>query len=255
VNVNNEGLIHFVLNFESSGRTGYNSPSGQLSTGIWYHFIGTWDGNKVFLYVDGDLVKSYDTLNEPLKSSNSSLQIGLEYGSPDKSFFNGDIDDIYLYARSVSETESTELYSNTGFGSSTQQTILTNHAIERSLFNGFIPKPAIPIVATITSIIFLILWHFFGSIIIEFLSDYTSEKIIDYKGAKKSFTEKLNQINIPFIPMSTADIFNLFLAVIVFSLAMSWIWSTTLGEMLGLFILNLFIVGFIFTIREVFRLQ
>ncbi|OYT28963.1 hypothetical protein B6U98_03645 [Thermoplasmatales archaeon ex4572_165] len=211
-------------------------------------------GNKVFLYVDGYLVKFYETPNEPLKSSNSSLQIGLE-GSPDKSFFNGDIDDIYLYARSVSEIESMELYSNTGFGSTTQQTILTNRAIERSPFNGFIPKPVIPIVATITSIIFLPLWHLFGTLIIEFLSDYKSEKIIDYKSTKKSFTEKLNQINIPFIPMSTADIFNLFLAVIVFSLAMSWTWSTTLGEMLGLFILNLFIVGFIFTIREMFRLK
>ncbi len=269
VNVNEGGFIHFVLNFESSGRTGYNTPSGQLQTDTWYHFVGSWDGDTVNLYLDGILVSSYDTPNEILKTSDSSLQIGLEYEAPDQSFFNGDIDDIYLYARSLSSNESQQLYNNDTIqtppennpadGTDTHQssttTVKENQAITRSPLGGILPKTAVPIVATATSLVLLGLWQLFGGIITEFLSDYASEKIIDTKAGKKRFGQTLNAINIPYLPIQTAELFNLVLAVFVFSLAMSWTWASTTDEMLSLFLLNLLIIGVIYTLKEAHRLH
>lgn len=268
VNVNEGGFIHFVLNFETSGRYGYNTPSGQLQTGTWYHFVGSWDGDKVHLYLDGELVSSYDTPNEILKTSDSSLQIGLEYDNPDQSFFNGDIDDIYLYARSLDSNESQELFSNGTIpidpthyptdGTDTQQNTITtlkeNQAITRSPLGVMLPKTAVPIVATATSLLLLSLWQLFGGIITEFLSDYTSEKIIDTKATKKHFGQRLNKITIPILPISTVELFNIILAVIVFSVAMSWTWASTPNEMLLLFLLNLLIISLIYTIKEAYRL-
>lgn len=254
VNVNNQGLVHFVLNFETSGRNGYNTPAGQIKLDTWYHLVGSWDGDILSLYIDGDLVQTYDTPNEPLKTSDSSLQIGLEYDNPDKSFFNGDIDDIYIYSRSLTAEESTTLYTSLGIGSSLYRPLQTNKAIERSVLNGLIPRPAIPIIATATSIILLILWNLFGSILMGFISDYTSERILDIKEKKKVFTERLDHIQLPVIPMKPSEILNLLLVIIIFSITMSWTWAATLDDILSMFILNILSIGFVLTIREFYRI-
>lgn len=253
VNVNNQGLVHFVLNFQTSGRQGYNTPTGQITTGTWYHLVGSWDGDILNLYINGELVQTYDTPNEPLKTSDDTLQIGLEYDNPDQSFFNGDIDDIYLYSRAINAQESSEIYASTGSGSTTFTTLKYNKAIERSPFSGIMPKEAIPIVATATTILILILWNLFGSILMEFISDHISERVIDSKGKKQIFAEKIDHVQIPYLPIKTSELFNLLFAIIVFSLAMSWTWAATYNEILSLFLLNLIIVGLIFAIRELFR--
>jgi len=256
VNINNQGLVHFVLNFQTSGRQGYNTPSGQIEIGNWYHLVGSWDGNILNLYINGELVQTYDTPNEPLKTSDDTLQIGLEYDNPDRSFFNGAIDDIYIYSRAITAQESNEIYLSTGSGATSSfYNLKYNKALERSPIYGLIPKETIPIVATGTTLLILLLWNLFGGILIEFISDYTSEHIIEKKGKKQTFTEKLDNFNIPYLPMKTSELLNLLFATFIFSLALSWTWAATLNEIIGLFFLNIIAVGLIFMIREMFRIN
>jgi hypothetical protein len=255
VNVNYQGLIHFVLNFETTGRTGYNTPAGIIKIDTWHHLVGSWDGDILNIYIDGILVQIFDTPNEPLKTSDSTLQIGLEYENPDQSYFNGDIDDIYIYSRALTAEESTILYTRSGIGSSPYRSLQTNRAIERSILYGLVPRPIVPIIATVTSIILLILWNLFGSIIMDFISDYTSERILDIKEKQKVFTERLDHISLPIIPMKTSELLNLFLVIIIFSITMSWTWAATLDDILSMFILNILSVGSILTIRELYRIH
>lgn len=256
VNINSGGFVHFVLNFQTSGRQGYNTPTGQITPGTWYHLVGSWDGDILNLYLNGELVQTYDTPNEPLKTSDDSLQIGLEYDNPDQSFFNGDIDDIYIYSRAITSKESNEIYTSTGSGTTSSfSTLKYNKAIERSPLHGLIPKETIPLLATGTTLLILLLWNLFGGILLEFISDYTSEHIIDAKGKKQTFTEKLDHIRLPYLPMKTSELLNLLFATIVFSLAMSWTWASTVNEILGLFLLNIIAVGIIFMVRELFRIN
>ncbi|MDG6218947.1 MAG: hypothetical protein QCI00_05865, partial [Candidatus Thermoplasmatota archaeon] len=45
------------------------------------------------------------------------------------------------------------------------------------------------------------------------------------------------------------------LAVLVFSTAMSWTWSSEISEFFHLFLINLFVISIIFTIREILRIH
>ncbi len=120
--------------------------------------------------------------------------------------------------------------------------------------NGFFQREAVPIVATAVSITTLVLWQLFGGIVVDFLSDYTSEKLIDAKSTGKKYIKKLDKIKIPKMPLKTSELFNIFIAVAVFSFALSWAWGNSTGEIISLFVLNLFILGFIYLFREYFRI-
>jgi hypothetical protein len=254
INIDQGGYVSFVLNFDTMGRQTYSTSPGTIIAGTWHHLVGSYDGDFLRIYIDSELVSEHDVYNEPLKTSDASLYIGVEYEYPDESYFNGAIDEITLFARSIESDEVFELYTQKAIKPLIKNNLKINHGAERSPLIAILPKQAIPVVATITSVIFIILWQLFGNLIMEFLSDYTSEKIIDIKATKKNFSEKLDKIKIPYISMKTSDIVNLGIAVFVFSAAMSWTWSDGLEDILGLFILNFFVVGFIFTLREAYRI-
>ena len=250
VNVNSDGFIHFVLNFKNAGRQGFNSPSNQIVPHIWYHFIGTYDGDRVKIFLNGEQVSDYDAPNEQLTESNATLQIGLEYDSPPESYFHGLIDEISIYSKALQPSEVQQLFNlKTSYGIADSRK--DNHAAERSILHGIFDDPAIPIVATVTSIIIVYLWNFFGNSIVEFLSDYTSEKIID---RKQKGIQKAKRV-IPFISLTVQELLSMILAVTIFSIVLSWTWSTTLEEFLNLFLINLLAVGCIFIVRDVYRLS
>lgn len=129
---------------------------------------------------------------------------------------------------------------------------LENKAAERSPLSEIIDKRYVPIAATVTSILALYLWSIFGNTLIEFLFDFTSEKIQDRQKDKQKKTkkEKASDRN-----LRLKELGGITLAVLVFSTAMSWTWSSHLSEFIYLFIINIIVISIIFSIKELLRLR
>ncbi|MFW0862566.1 MAG: DUF2341 domain-containing protein [Candidatus Komeilibacteria bacterium] len=73
-------------------------PVSNLNNNQWYHAVGTYDGNDIKLYVDGDLKDVY-TKAGTIKTSTVPLCIGSEAGASCAlgSYFPGKIDDVKIY--------------------------------------------------------------------------------------------------------------------------------------------------------------
>ena len=100
------------------------------TTGTWYHIVGVADGKDRYLYINGILVNT--TLAQPADATfNSDIRIG-ERGNGIGDF-NGTIDEVAFFNKSLNSSEVTYLF-NSGSPSSDQQypfieTILTNFTI------------------------------------------------------------------------------------------------------------------------------
>ena len=75
--------------------------------GNWHFVVAVHNGSTMYLYVDGELensmVKSHTNTN--------SINISIGRASSGCGFFEGMIDDVRIYNRSLSESEIQELYS------------------------------------------------------------------------------------------------------------------------------------------------
>ena len=94
-----EGTLRFVL------------ADAVVDTG-WHHYVGTYDGDKVKLYVDNVLQAMIDDTDGTIDRDNSDiLRIGAHPTSPENSF-NGTIDDVIIFNRSLSAKQIQALYEN-----------------------------------------------------------------------------------------------------------------------------------------------
>ena len=75
-----------------------------LSQNVWYHIVGTYDGIKMRIYVNG-VEKGSDNLSGNIVAS--SMTIG--YGDWDR-FWKGIIDEVRIYNRALSASEILERY-------------------------------------------------------------------------------------------------------------------------------------------------
>ncbi len=130
---------------------------------------------------------------------------------------------------------------------------LENKAAERSPLAGVMDKKYVPMIATATSILALYLWNIFGNTVFEFLFDFTSEKVQDHAMEKrrKGKRKPLKQTSRRNIILK--ELAGIILAVLVFSTAMSWTWSSQLSEFYTAFLINLLVISLIFTIKELLR--
>lgn len=92
----------------TAGTTAYfNTP---LSSGTWYHIVGTYDGSYVRVYVNGSLAGTgSQAISGLLRSSASELHFG-KSGFSTIDYFNGKIDEARIYKRALSSSEVTDLY-------------------------------------------------------------------------------------------------------------------------------------------------
>ncbi|MFA5808810.1 MAG: DUF2341 domain-containing protein, partial [Thermoleophilia bacterium] len=109
----NEGTIGAgyvgILVYRNASYAAVKTPRSTLSPG-WHHFVGTYDGRYTKFYVDGMLVDTNDAGASYLitYASSNSLIIGAEAGAgavAAGSYFNGLIDEVRIYSRSLSSTE------------------------------------------------------------------------------------------------------------------------------------------------------
>lgn len=75
----------------------------------WHFVVGTYDGQALKLYMDGILKDSVAAVVS-LQNYDQPLFIGRELESNPQRFFNGLIDDVYLYDRALTRTEISQLF-------------------------------------------------------------------------------------------------------------------------------------------------
>jgi len=82
--------------------------------GKWVHVMGTFDGQYIKLYVNGELKNTYDWGSSQTIASNSeSVIVGAWYQQG--AYFNGTIDEVAIWNRALLETEIQSIY-NSGTG-------------------------------------------------------------------------------------------------------------------------------------------
>jgi len=74
-----------------------------IETGVWYHVAGTYDGETLKLYVNGELKDSNTDPSGNLDTTDAILAIGTWSSLTD--YFQGTIDEVRIYNRSLSPTE------------------------------------------------------------------------------------------------------------------------------------------------------
>ena len=97
----------------------------------WQFIVGTWDGTTMKFYQNGILISS-TARTGLLNYTNGDLQFGKgNVGTVQPQFYKGEIDDIAIYNRALSQTEITSMYNGISYSD-------TCHAVSGSLTQGLV---------------------------------------------------------------------------------------------------------------------
>ncbi|MFC1742201.1 DUF2341 domain-containing protein, partial [Nanoarchaeota archaeon] len=87
--------------------------TGNINDGSWHHIAATYDSTTMSLYVDGVLNATSTAHSGSLPLKNGSVWIGRHYDPSETSgYFNGTIDEVRIYERSLSAEQVRALYRN-----------------------------------------------------------------------------------------------------------------------------------------------
>jgi len=81
--------------------------ASNLKRNIWYHLVGTYDNEFIKLYIDGNL-KAVEGLGKPIDVTTNKLYIG----GQGTNFFNGAIDEVKIYSRTLNADQVYYLYNS-----------------------------------------------------------------------------------------------------------------------------------------------
>lgn len=103
----------------NASSVGVITGSTTISSGTWYHIVGTWDGTTINLYVNGTSDATGVSFSGTLRSGGANnTYIGADQnggaGAP-ANFFDGAIDEVGIWNRALTGAEITQLY-NGGSG-------------------------------------------------------------------------------------------------------------------------------------------
>jgi hypothetical protein len=96
-----------IFDVNQPGGTGGKTSTAILSASTWYFIVGTYDGNYVRLYINGQEDRNRVAYNQHLTQWGSNFYIGRR---DDGLNFNGSIDEVSVYNRVLSDTEISECY-------------------------------------------------------------------------------------------------------------------------------------------------
>ncbi len=91
------GKLHFFIGYDTSNPATYHYIRGAttISTGVWHHVAGVYDGAQMRVYLDGALDGSEATSVTP-GAGTSDLIIGARGNDAAALFFNGGIDELRI---------------------------------------------------------------------------------------------------------------------------------------------------------------
>lgn len=153
--------------------------------------------------------------------------------------------------KAVLYTDENDDQTTSGFGGFSpieeeDEEFIENQIDERSLFGKALEKNYVIPAATAASILLLFLLN----LLIEFLSDYSSEHALDFRGKKKDETSKEKPMK---TFLSKGELLAVLLTTILFALVLSWTWTPDFSMFWTLFLITLLIVAVIILIRETLR--
>jgi prepilin-type N-terminal cleavage/methylation domain-containing protein len=99
----------FEFGIKTNTGSTYVTSTTTPVVGVWYHLVGTWDGNLVKIYVNG-ILEQTGTRVGALLSSTSPLKIASF--SADYRYFNGIIDEVSFWDRALSQQEIIQIFSS-----------------------------------------------------------------------------------------------------------------------------------------------
>jgi len=82
----------------------------QVNDGQWHHVAGVWDGNSMYLYVDGQVDVSSPTVGS-LRGNDEPVRIGDNSDKPERKW-NGAIADVRLYSYALNGDEIAQIYTS-----------------------------------------------------------------------------------------------------------------------------------------------
>ena len=85
--------------------------SPKLETGVWTHFVATWDGKTCKAYANGVLVGE-GTAEGVFVANDAALYIGVDHPETSE-YYKGAMDDIAIWNRALSAEEVAQLYAGT----------------------------------------------------------------------------------------------------------------------------------------------
>jgi len=102
-------MVYFTLGNSTTLNSNSDSVtySTSLKDGSWHHVVGVWNYTNLSLYVDGIKRNEKARTVGDLEINNEALWIGRRTG-----YFNGTIDALRIYNRSLSLSEIQNLYNN-----------------------------------------------------------------------------------------------------------------------------------------------
>ena len=126
------------VKFVISRRGASNSTFG-IQTGKWYHFVGTYNKNEMKVYINGKLSRSR-SISMEIPYNTEEVKIGgsknIFFGTYYE-FFDGKIDDVMIYNRTLAEKEVKELYCSQGGTEGCEAECVTDTDCDDGLFcNG-----------------------------------------------------------------------------------------------------------------------
>lgn len=104
----------YMLGRDSSDAWKEVKATTSLVVGRWYHIVGIQDGTVIKLYVDNVLIGTLDMVTSTTYQSNIRLGIPADieqHYSASLYAFSGDLSNVRLYDRAITEVEIGELYS------------------------------------------------------------------------------------------------------------------------------------------------
>jgi hypothetical protein len=109
-NSDNIGFLHFRL-WNGTTVVSANSPIGSIVTGTWYYVAATRNGDTFEVYINGE---KKDTVTQTFGSVANSGALKIAHNLENWAFFNGTIDELRIYNRSLSADQIYQDYNMKG---------------------------------------------------------------------------------------------------------------------------------------------
>jgi predicted phosphodiesterase len=98
--------------FETINGTDYYIESPRIyNDSKWHYAVASYDGSKVKLYIDGEIVANKSTISPPDSTGTQPVRIGANSLSL-KGYFTGSIDEVRIWNRSLTSSEIKDVYYN-----------------------------------------------------------------------------------------------------------------------------------------------
>ena len=112
--VDSNSKLYFLAGDKLFESNGINYSSSNINNGQWTHTLVSYDGNKLKLYLNGNLDYENQIIDYFPESPSSVAFIGNSWGA-NNDFFPGKIDEVGIWNRALTEKEIQNLYtSSTG---------------------------------------------------------------------------------------------------------------------------------------------